>query len=73
MKKSNNQFLQKWIGDLSRSQNEAINDLQFCRKTLKSNLQKLYLMLDEIFYYFYVTLYNVFKLYTHQKVHKNLL
>ena len=63
MKKFNNE-----LGNLSR-QNKAINDYHLRWKLLKSNFQKLFLMLGKIFYYFLVTLNNfVFELRMHHRV-----
>ena len=63
MKKSKSEFLHRLIGDLSSGQNKAINALQLCLKPLKSNLQTLFFIGGRIFYYFRVTLYNVFRQY----------
>ena len=41
MKKFNYKFLHRWIGDLNSRQNEAINVLNFCRKPIKHNFQKI--------------------------------
>ena len=48
MKKSNNEFPHRWIDDLRKRQNEAINALHVCWKPLKSNFQKLFLKRDKI-------------------------
>ena len=49
MKKSNIGFLYRWIGYFISKQNEAVNALQRCWKSLKSNLQKLFLEGGKIF------------------------
>ena len=56
MKKLNNEFLQRWMGDLRIRQNEAVNALQLCWKLLKINFQNLFLVGGKIFDYFLVTL-----------------
>ena len=68
MKKSNNKFLHRWIGDLKSKLNEAINALQLCSKPFKSNFQKVFQIKGKIFDYFGLRLYNVFKLYANHKV-----
>ena len=52
MKKYNNEFLNRYAGDLRSRQNIAIYDLQILWKPLKSNFEKLFLILGKIFYYF---------------------
>ena len=52
MKKSNNGFPRRWIGELKSRQNKTINVLQFFWKPLKSNFQKLFLIGGEMFNYF---------------------
>ena len=52
MKKFNNEFLNRQVGDLRSTQKEAINGLQLRQKPLKIDFQKLFLTLSEIFYYF---------------------
>ena len=69
MKKSNNEDLCRWIGDLRSKENEAINVLPFCCKPLKNDFQKLFLIGGKIFHYFWVTLHDVIKLYMYHKVH----
>ena len=66
MKKFNNHFRHTEVVDLRRRQNKTINDHHLRWKPLKSNFQKLFLILGKIFYYFLVTLNNfVFELRMH--------
>ena len=55
--------------DLRRRQSKAINDHHLRWKQLKSNFQKLFLMLRKIVYYFLQTLNNfVFELRMHHRI-----
>ena len=36
-----NEFSLRWMGDFRRRQNDAINDLQLCWKSLNTNFKKL--------------------------------
>ena len=68
MKKFNNQFCHIWAVDLKRRQSKAIKDQPLRWKPLKSNFQKLLLMLGKIFCYFLVTLNNFkFELHMHHR------
>ena len=52
MMKFNNKFRHTLVVDLERRQNKAINDHHLRWKPLKSNFQKLFLILGKIFCYF---------------------
>ena len=47
MNKSNNGFLHRGVNDLTSKHKENVNYLQFCWKPLKSNFQKIYLLLKK--------------------------
>ena len=52
MAKFNNEFIHRQVDDLRSRQNETVSDLQLRWKPLKSNFQKLFLIVSKIFYYF---------------------
>ena len=52
MIKFNNEFLQRQVDDLRSRQNGTVSYLQLRWKPLKSNFQKLFLIVGKIFYYF---------------------
>ena len=52
MIKFNNEFLHKQVDDLGSRKNETVSDLHLRWKPLKSNFQKLFLLVSKIFNYF---------------------
>ena len=52
MKNVNNQFYRREVDDLKSRQNEAMNDLQLSWNSLKTNIQRLFLIIGKTFYFF---------------------